>query len=120
MSPWLCNVLISDSNCLDPYIRLELFRLFRLFQGNLMEGMESESTIIASTMIKAISEIEPRNLYLKLIDSPDCLQFDFTSSLLHFFFISYFRNSVYTLFIKSPYVCKIFGCNHLIKSTRSM
>ena len=77
MSPWLCNVLISDSNCLDPYIRLELFRLFRLFQGNLMEGMESESTIIASTMIKAISEIEPRNLYLKLSDSPDCLLFDF-------------------------------------------
>ena len=70
MSPWLCKALISNSDHLDPYMRLELFRLFRLVQG--------DSTIIASIMIKTISQIEPHNLYLKLNDDPDCLLFNFT------------------------------------------
>ena len=77
ISPWLCKALISDSNCLDPYIKLELYRLFRLFQGNIKENRVSDSTIMSTTMIKTITEIEPRNLSLKLSNIPDSLLFGF-------------------------------------------
>ena len=54
---WLCKALNTDFMCPNPYIRLELFRLVRLFKAF------DHITTWERVFIHTISEIQPHHLY---------------------------------------------------------
>ncbi|CAL4166359.1 unnamed protein product [Meganyctiphanes norvegica] len=57
---WLNEALSSTSNCPNPYIRLELFRLIRIFLDN---SSNLAWHNICDTFIQTIGEIQPSRLY---------------------------------------------------------
>ncbi|CAL4117069.1 unnamed protein product [Meganyctiphanes norvegica] len=96
MITWLQKALIVPEKCPNPYVRLELFRMVRIFRWNKSGNMSTidwallDDTYesICGTFIHTISEIQPHHLYPS--DGEVELLFDFTD--LRFIFYRYESN----------------------------
>ncbi|CAL4097208.1 unnamed protein product [Meganyctiphanes norvegica] len=60
--PWLYKALGNHQRCPNPYIRLELFRLIRLFSDDDLGDMAIEERL-SITFMQTICEIQPHHLY---------------------------------------------------------
>ncbi|CAL4168148.1 unnamed protein product [Meganyctiphanes norvegica] len=99
---WLQKALVVQSKYPNPYIRLELFRLVRIFCSDILGNipairdwmlLDDTYKSICRTFIHTISDINPHYLYPS--DGEDEVLFDFTD--LRFIFNRYENNVDHTL-----------------------
>ncbi|CAL4231142.1 unnamed protein product [Meganyctiphanes norvegica] len=65
VTPWFVKALSTYSKCPNPYTRLELLRVGRIFNVSLTRISQTDITrkLISATVMRTISEIPPHHLY---------------------------------------------------------